>query len=581
MKIVDDHFELNGKKFNIYSGTIHYFRVMPEYWRDRLLKLKAAGFNTVETYVPWNAHEKQKGVFDFKGILDIEKFLDIAQEVGLYAIVRPGPYICAEWDLGGLPAWLMKEKDINVRCMNQIYLKHVEEYFTELFKHLINHQYQNGGNIIMMQVENEYGNYGNDHNYMEWLKELMLKLGTNCLLCTSDDKSKRGLSMGMIKETFATINFGSKAEDAFEDLALFQVGKPKMVMEFWCGWFDHWGERHHKKNPKWVAKQVSDMIDMDVNFNFYVFHGGTNFGFTSGANQYLNYVPTVTSYDYAAPITEWGDYTKTYYLVRDVMKDKLKLDLPELPPRPTFQNIGSINLEVVGSLLDNLDNIGTHYNVVNPQPMEYFDQSQGLIYYETTVKGKFGTQVLSLRDLHDYAYIYRNRKFEKKLDSRKHNLPTRILKQPTCLFKGFEGEIKLGILVDANGHHNFGEHLMDHKGITTVGFFPATLFNYDVWTLPLDNIDKIKENDSREFPLFLKGTFKANTKEDCFVHFDGFTKGVIFVNGFNLGRYWKIGPQKALYLPGCLLKEENEIVVLELEKYKEPIITINDKPDLG
>lgn len=580
MKIVDGHFELEGKKFNIYSGTIHYFRIMPQYWRDRLLKLKACGFNTVETYVPWNMHEYKKGEFNFSGILDIEKFLDIAKDVGLYAIVRPGPYICAEWDLGGLPAWLIKQTS-QVRCMNPIYLKHVEEYFTELFKHLVNHQYANGGNIIMMQVENEYGNYGNDHNYMVWLRDLMLKLGTTCLLCTSDDKSARGLSMGMVDDVFATVNFGSAAKDGFNNLELFQKNKPKMVMEFWCGWFDHWGEKHHKKKSKWIAKQVNDMLDMDVNFNFYVFHGGTNFGFTSGANQYLKYVPTITSYDYAAPITEWGDYTKTYYLVRDVMKQHLGQELPQLPPRPTFQNVGEVKLSPFASLLDNLDNIGTHYTSVNPEPMEHFNQNQGLIYYETSTKLRSNHVIMSLCDLHDYAYVYRDGIFEKKYDCRDKNLVSRLLKQPTHFLKKADKDMKLGILVDADGHINFGDHLCEKKGITKVVVFPATLFNYDVWTLPLDNLDLLKPSDSGRMPLFLRGSFKTNSKDDCFVHFDGFTKGVIYVNGFNLGRYNKVGPQKALYLPGCVLKEENEIIVLELEKYKKPVIIINDKPDLG
>ena len=580
MKIVDGHFELNGRKFNIYSGAIHYFRIMPEYWRDRLLKLKAAGLNTVETYIPWNLCERQKGEFDFNGILDIEKFLNIAQELGLYAIVRPGPYICAEWDLGGLPYWLIKETT-NIRCMDEVYTRHVKEYFTELFKHLVNHQYSHGGNIIMMQVENEYGNYGNDHNYMQWLKNLMIELGTDCLLCTSDDKNKRGLSSGTIEDVYATVNFGSNAKDGFNDLALFQKDKPKMVMEFWCGWFDHWGEKHHTKKAKWVAKQVSDLIDMDANFNLYVFNGGTNFGFNSGANTYLKYTPTVTSYDYAAPLTEWGDYTESYYMIRDVMMQKLKLDLPELPPRPSLQNIGEVEMKVVGNLFGNLDNIGKKHQVTYPEPMEHYGQANGLIYYEVTVEGKYKPVIFSIKGLHDYAYIYEDDKFIRKVKNNIHNLPTKLLKEPTVLLKEIDGKKKIGVLVDSDGHVNFGNHITDKKGITGLEIVPSNLYNFSVWTLPLDNIEKIEENNLTEYPLFLKGKFRTNSKDDCFVHFDGFTKGIIYVNGFNLGRFNKIGPQKALYLPGCILKEENEIVVLELEKYKKPVITINDRPNLG
>ena len=387
--------------------------------------------------------------------------------------------------------------------------------------------------------------------------------------------------MGMVEDTLTTVNFGCSAKDAFNDLARFQKDKPRMVMEFWCGWFDHFGERHHTKKANWIAKQVSTMIDMDVSFNFYVFHGGTNFGFTSGGNQYTKYLPTVTSYDYDAPITEWGDYTPKYYKVREVMQNKLKLDLPPLPPRPTFQNIGSINLELYASLLDNLDNIGKHNLSVNPEPMEYYGQNQGLIYYETEVNTYYKYALLSLHNLHDYAYIYRNGVLEKKIDSRKNNIFTKLLKQPSRLIKPVNGKEKLGILVDADGHVNFGDHITDKKGLTRVMIYPATLFNYDVWTLPLNNLENLKPSKADRYPLFLKGTFKTNSKEDCFVHFDGFTKGVIFINGFNLGRYNKKGPQKALYLPGCILKEENEIIVLELEKYNKPVITINDKPNLG
>ena len=580
MKIVDGHFELDGKKFNIYSGAIHYFRIMPVYWRDRLLKLKAAGFNTVETYIPWNLNEKKKGEFDFSGILDIEKFLTIAQEVGLYAIVRPGPYICAEWDLGGLPTWLIKETK-NIRCMDEVYIRHVKDYFTELFKHLVNHQYSHGGNIIMMQVENEYGNYGADHNYMIWLRDLMKELGADCLLCTSDDKNKRAISSSANDDVYATVNFGSKVKGAFNDLELFNRNEPKMVMEFWCGWFDHWGEKHHKKNPKWIAKQVSELIDMDANFNFYVFNGGTNFGFTSGANTYLKYTATVTSYDYAAPLTEWGDYTEQYYLVREVMKNKLKLDLPQLPPRPTLQSIGEVKLDIVGSLFGNLDNIATKRRVIYPEPMEMYDQASGLIYYEVEVNGKYSPVIFSIKGLHDYAYIYRDGKFVKKVKNSIKNLPTKILKEPTVLLKEINGKVKLGVLVDNDGHVNFGNHITDMKGLTGLEIVPSNLYNMDVYNIPLDNIDKIKENDDRTYPLFLKGKFKTDKNDDCFVHFDGFSKGIIYVNGFNLGRYNKIGPQKALYLPGCILKEENEIVVLELEGFKSPIMVIDDKPNLG
>ncbi len=337
LTIQNEKFMLNGKPFQIYSGAIHYFRVLPEYWRDRLEKLKAAGFNTVETYVCWNLHEPKKGEFDFTGRLDIERYIKTAQELGLYVIIRPGPYICAEWDFGGLPAWLLKDKNMRLRCNDPVFLQHVSDFYAELFRRLAPLQITQGGNIIAMQVENEYGSYGNDKKYLNRIREIMLENGAEVLLFTADGTQKSMIAGGGIDGVYKTLNFGSRAATAFNALKGVQEHMPRVCMEFWCGWFDHWGGKHHTRGYKAVLKEMNDFFAQHAGFNFYMFHGGTNFGFTAGANHYLRYSPTITSYDYCALLNEYGDYTPAYHAVRRLMHEKQGLPLGELPPAPKLQ----------------------------------------------------------------------------------------------------------------------------------------------------------------------------------------------------------------------------------------------------
>lgn len=582
LEIRDGKFYLHGEKINIYSGAIHYFRTVPEYWEDRLKKLKAAGFNTVETYVCWNLHEKQKGVFDFDGILDIRRFIKTAREIGLYAIVRPGPYICAEWDFGGLPAWLLKDKNMQIRCNYPDYLQHVNDFYHRFYDEIRDLQITQGGNIIAMQVENEYGSFGNDKEYLQYIKDLMIDCGTEVLLFTSDGDRDNMLSGGTLPDVYKTLNFGSGAKTAFKKLDRFGEKAPKMCMEFWCGWFDHWGGKHHTRGYKSVLSEINDFIDMDASFNFYMFHGGTNFAFTSGANYYARYSPTITSYDYSALLTEWGDYTPAYHAVRKLLLERQGLPETELPSRPSLQNIGEVRLNEKASLLDNLDNIGTKHRSARPESMEHYGQNWGLIYYETKMQGKYSANALTLYDVHDIATVYIDDKKVGKIDRRKENFLSKLIGSKPIIVPAFDGEKKIGVLVDAMGRVNYGEHMMDRKGISGVSVVNQRLMGYDVYTLPLDNLDNLDYSSGEtSTPVFLRGTFNTKSKGDCFVHLDGFTKGSVFINGFNLGRFWKIGPQKALYLPGALLKEENEIIVMELDKYSKAAVTITDKPDLG
>ena len=575
LTIKDGEFKMDGKSFRIYSGSMHYFRIMPEYWEDRLRKLKAAGFNTVETYVCWNMHEPRNGEFDFTGRFDIRRFIKTAQEVGLYAIVRPGPYICAEWDFGGLPAWLLKDRNMRLRCAYPEYLQHVSDFYHRLFEEIGDLQQSEGGNIIAMQIENEYGSYGNDKEYLRYIEKLMLDCGTKVMLFTSDGDDNSMLSGGTLPDVFKTLNFGSRASEIFNAMDRFHENTPKMCTEFWCGWFDHWGEEHHTRGSDSVAGEIKDFLDIDASFNFYMFHGGTNFGFTAGANCYEEYQPTVTSYDYCALLTEWGDYTPAYYAVRELLLKAQNLPETELPASPELQTIGKVELDESTSLMSNFDNLGERHRVPLPESMEYFGQNSGMIYYETKLEQIYDPRELRVVNVHDTAYVYIDGEHKATIDRRDEN---KVAGYDTFKFDG----CTIGVLVDAMGRVNYGEHLYDRKGIDAIRYGNQNLMGYDVVTLPLDNPEKIDFSlEGGKYPLFMRGHFKAQSQNDCFVHLDGFKKGCVYINGFNIGRYWEIGPQRALYIPGVLLKDENEIIILELEGCEKAEVEINAEPDLG
>lgn len=570
-------FYLDDKKINIYSGAIHYFRTVPEYWEDRLLKLKAAGFNTVETYVSWNLHEQKPGVFDFSGILDIVHFIELAKKVGLYAIVRPGPYICAEWDFGGLPAWLLKDKDLRVRCMYKPYLDAVSRFYKELLTRLLPLQYSNGGNIIAMQVENEYGSFGNDKEYLKFIEQLMLDCGVKELLFTSDGPEDNMLSGGTLPHILKVANFGSRSSWSFKKLADYQTfDAPSMCGEFWNGWFDHWGEKHHSRQSASVVADLKAMLKSNSNFNFYMFHGGTNFGFNAGANFDGNYQPTVTSYDDDALLNEWGGYTPKYYAVRKELLSYQNLPETELPQEPLRQTVGDVKLNTFTSFLDNIDTLGEKFESTSPESMEYYGQNFGFICYHTVLKGT-NSGKLFIDGLADRAYIFINKEFK--------GVIYRNDKNQFITTGKMRGETDIDIVVEALGRVNYGPHLLDRKGLYQIRINNQLLSHYDVYTLPLDNLDKLKfKSEKSGTPQFMRGTFKTDSHADCFVHTNGLKHGVIWINGFNLGRYWEIGPQESLYIPGVILKDngdENEIIVLELEENNTDFVTINDEHNIA
>ncbi|WP_307728816.1 glycoside hydrolase family 35 protein [Alkalicoccobacillus plakortidis] len=399
-------FMLDGKPFQVLSGAIHYFRTVPEYWEDRLRKLKAIGLNTVETYVAWNVHEPKKGEFHFSGLADLETFIETAQKLDLYVIVRPSPYICAEWEMGGLPAWLLVEGDMVLRSSHPAFLRHIEEYFNVLLPKIEKHLSKYGGPVIAMQIENEYGAYGNDQAYLEFFKGQYEKHGIDTFLFTSDGPVF--IEQGSLPVVTTTLNFGSRVEEAFHTLEQYKPGSPKMVAEFWIGLFDHWGGEHHTRDPKDAANVFEDLMKINASLNVYMFHGGTNFGFMNGANHYDEYYPTITSYDYDSLLTESGDITQKYRDVKDVLRKYVDVpeDIENEIPTKTY---GSVKLQESVSLFDTLHDISSVKEHLVPLSMEDAGQAYGLILYQTEVNRK-GELTLDTEPIRDRAYVYINGK---------------------------------------------------------------------------------------------------------------------------------------------------------------------------
>jgi beta-galactosidase len=557
----DNAFLLDGQPVRILSGAIHYFRVAPESWRDRLQKLKAFGCNTVETYLAWNLHEETEGRYDFSGPLDVARFVALAQELGLWVIVRPGPYICAEWEMGGLPAWLLADSRTKFRCSDPTFLRHAKRFLGAAFERLEPLMITRGGPIIMVQVENEYGAFGNDTEYLQSLAAFTRER-VDVTLFTSDQPTPKMLLAGSTKGVLATANFGSRAKSRLEEFGRIFPKGPRMCAEFWCGWFDHWGGVHHTRSARDAAAALDEILSEGASVNFYMFHGGTNFGFMNGANcrGERRYQPTVTSYDYDALLSECGDLTEKYFECRKVMEKHFSLpplniahSSPKLPPT-------GIRFTKSASLLASANTLGSTHRAPTPLTMEQCRQNTGFILYRTTVSGPIRNEKLVLAGVRDRAQIF--------VDGVPTGTVYRNDKRNFVSISAPGREVRIEVLVENMGRVNYGPHLADAKGIVGgLTLNEQSLFNWETITLPMTNLETIVWTDVVESttPQLFRAEFTIDAPADTFLALPGWSKGVCFVNGHNLGRYWNIGPQETLYLPAPFLhKGTNELIVLEL-----------------
>ena len=575
-KIENNQFINDVKPIKIISGAVHYFRNMVDTWEDIFKKLKALGCNCVETYCAWNMHENVEGQYDFTGNLDIATFIKKAQKEDLMVIVRPGPYICAEWEFGGLPWWIQTKEDMEIRCMNKEYIRSFENYLDNLFNEIRPLLCTNGGPIIMLQCENEYGYYGDDKEYLNRLAKSYKDKRIDVPLFTSDGTRLNCLKDGSIDGLLPTLNFGSRVEESFMAFNSLFPNKPKMCMEMWDGWFDAWGDdKHHTTSAETYAAVVDDMLKIG-SLNMYMFIGGTNFGFTSGANHYEKFAPDVTSYDYDALLTECGDITPKYYAVRKVIEKYVDHPLPNVPANRPKKAYGKFLLTEKAGLFANLNKLSSPIKSEVPHCMEKYGIGYGYIAYQTVLNREYVDAGLSLESLGDRAQVYINKELVGILYINE-NLDIKI--------NANKGDT-LTILCENMGRANFGPKMMRKKGIAGRCLLDGKIhFNWEVYPLPMNNLSGVDftKNQFAEKSGFYKGYIDIDEPCDTFLKLENFKKGFVSINGFNIGRYWEIGPQKTLYVPKSILqKGKNEFIVFESDGLKgEPQIELCNTPELG
>ena len=557
--IQGDHFVREGKPYQIISGTIHYPRVPREYWRDRLRKARAMGLNTVETYVFWNLHEPQPGVFDFSGQLDVAAFVRLAQEEGLNVLLRPGPYVCAEWEAGGLPSWLIGDPSVKVRTRDPKFLAAAARYLNRVGKEVANLQATHGGPIIGIQVENEYGSFGHDKEYMEDIHQALIHAGLgDSLLYTSDGADQ--MPNDALPDVLAVINFGpGEAKQDFAKQAQLRPNQPMMTGEYWDGWFDAWGKRHVHTDAEAQAKEIDWILSQGYSVNLYMFHGGTTRGFMNGANMGsgpdAHYEPQTSSYDYDAALDEAGRPTRKFFLLRDVIEKRTGIKPPSLPEPLPLASFPEFTLTESASLWENLPSL---VESDAPKAMEALAQSYGYLLYRAKVSGPLKGE-LKIDDLRDYAAVYVDRKFAGTMDRR--------LSQ-SSIAVDIPGASVIDILVENTGRINFGPHLPDGRtgivGAVTLSGHP--LSGWTIYSLPMNSPDQIRHwaKGTASGPAFHRGTFKLDKVTDTYLDTSALTKGFVWLNGHNLGRTWNIGPQLSIFVPAPWLREgTNEVVIFD------------------
>lgn len=565
-EIGDKAFLLNGEAFVIKAAEIHYPRIPKEYWEQRIQSCKALGMNTICLYVFWNAHEPREGQFDFSGNKDVAAFCKLAQQYGMYIIVRPGPYVCAEWEMGGLPWWLLKKEDIKLRDLDPYYMERVGIFMKEVGKQLAPMQLANGGNILMVQVENEMGSYEANKPYVSAVRDIVKESGFDKVPLFQCDWNSN-FENNALDDLVWTINFGTGAniDDQFRRLLELRPNTPLMCSEYWSGWFDHWGAKHETRSAKALVDGMKEMLDRNISFSLYMTHGGTSFGHWAGAN-FPNFSPTCTSYDYDAPIGESGNITPKYYEVRNLLKNYLHEGeiLADIPDSIPTISIPEIQFEEVAYIFDNLPEPKQSENI---RSMEFFDQGWGSILYRTKLSKSENQQVLKITEVHDWAQVF--------INGKRIGVLNRLRGDATITIPAVEEGAQLDILVEAMGRQNFGKGIYDWKGITQkVELINAEttteLKNWEVFSIPVDyefasNKDFKKQELKENQPAYYRATFNLDEIGDTFIYMMNWKKGMVYINGYNIGRFWEIGPQQTLYMPGCWLKKgENEIIILDL-----------------
>uniref|UniRef100_A0A8C1JWA4 Galactosidase, beta 1-like n=1 Tax=Cyprinus carpio TaxID=7962 RepID=A0A8C1JWA4_CYPCA len=562
-------FQKDGKPFQYISGSIHYSRIPREYWKDRLLKMYMTGLNAIQVYVPWNFHETVQGVFNFAGDRDLEYFLNLANQTGLLVILRPGPYICAEWEMGGLPAWLLQKPNIILRSADTEYLKPASDWLAMLLTKMKPWLYQNGGNIISVQVENEYGSY------------------FDVILFTTDGNTDKEMICGTLEGLYATIDFGTDTNitAAFIRQRRFEPKGPLVNSEFYTGWLDHWGDKHASVDTVKVSKMLGEMLSMGASVNMYMFEGGTNFGYWNGADHDTRFRSVVTSYDYNAPLSEAGDPTDKLLAIRDVIKNFRDIPVGPMPPATPKFAYGFMWIYGLGFGGWSWLNVSAGLSLCYVNCVQYY----GFMLYRTTLPRNVPepTPLISpLNGIHDRAYVSVNGVFQG------------LMERDTALVMNVTGQQgdQLDILVENMGRVNFGSYINDNKGLLgNLILGNDVLTDWSIYPLDIDTAvangwlqaaDSGSAMEAGDGPMIYSGTLKSTGLAwDTFVKLNGWTKGQVWVNGVNLGRYWpQRGPQQTLYVPGPFLSatQPNNITVLELERApSHRRILFMDRPQLN
>ena len=595
-------FLLNGKPFVVKAAEVHYPRIPRPYWEHRIKMCKALGMNAVCIYIFWNIHEQREGEFDFTGNSDVAAFCRLAQKNGMYVIVRPGPYVCAEWEMGGLPWWLLKKKDIRLRERDPYFMERVKIFEEKVGEQLAPLTIQNGGPIIMVQVENEYGSYGEDKPYVSEIRDCLRGIyGKELALFQCDWSSnfeKNGLD-----DLVWTMNFGTGANinDQFRRLGELRPNAPKMCSEFWSGWFDKWGARHETRPAKDMVEGMDEMLSKGISFSLYMTHGGTSFGHWAGANS-PGFAPDVTSYDYDAPINEYGHATPKFWELRKMMEkynDGKKMPAVPKAPMPII-TVPKFELTEFSSIINGVDRMKDGALKMEESGLKTFeemDMGWGTMLYAAMLP-EIPTQSTLTADIHDYAQIFIGGKYIGKID--------RVKNEKSLTLPPVKRGEALTILVEGMGRINFGRAIKDFKGIVSdvtitaditldiTGKTPDTEFSikpkrWNLATIPDDYATAVKALSQKTNPNnawgkrgYYRGYFNLSKVGDTFLNFETWGKGQVYVNGHAMGRIWSIGPQQTLYVPGCWLKKgKNEVIVLDVVGPRERVVWGQAEPELN